>query len=130
MDRAVELGIGPGNTMRNLIKKYSKKFPESPKSIEDIIAYFAHPSVSSTTGQTKRKPGEKTTEFFKHAYQCDEYAFCIFASDDVIEIIETISVERRMYFADGTFKICPYGEFKQVLLLSVDICGQVSVAYY
>lgn len=114
--------------MRTLTKKYSSKFPESPKNIDEIIKFFNHPSIISTTAQTLRKPGEGTaTPFFKHAYECKDFSFCLFASDDVIDIIKTIPVDRRMYFCDGTFRICPYGEFSQVLLLAVDINGQVSL---
>lgn len=113
--------------MRTLTKKYAAKFPESPKNVQEIIEYFKHPSIVSTTAQTLRKSGEPSTPFYKHAYECTDFSICLFASDDVLNIIETISVDRRMYFADGTFRIVPYGEFSQILLLAVDICGQVRI---
>lgn len=124
--RAIELGIGPNKHMRGLTKKYAKRFPESPKNVDEIIEYFAHSSIASTTGQTLRGENERTTSFFKHAYQCDDFSYCVFASDDVIEIINTIQPDKRMLFCDGTFHIVPHGAFSQLLILSADICGQVN----
>lgn len=113
--------------MRTLTKKYSAKFPETPKSVDEIIAYFTNPVIVATSGQTLRDKGEPTTQFFKHAYESDDFAVCMFASDDVISINETISVDRRLFFADGIFKICPYGKFDQLLVLSTDVSSQVIV---
>lgn len=124
--RAVELGIGPNNTMRNLTKIVAKKYPDSPTSIDEIIAYFNHESIKTTIGKTLRKKDEPSSDFFKHAYKCEKFAWCLFAADEVIAIIDKMEIDRRMYYSDGTFKITPYGEFAQVLLLAVDICGQVS----
>lgn len=113
--------------MRTLTKIYAAKFPESPKSVADIINYFDNDAIKSSTGQTLRNPGERTTTFFKHAYEGRGFSVCIFVSDDVVDIIKTILIHRRLFFGDGTFGIVPYGEFKQLLIMSVDICGQVRI---
>lgn len=111
--------------LRTLTKKYAKKFPESPKTVKDIIDYFNNEVIISTTGQTLRKPGERTTSLFKHAFENADFSVCIFVSDDVVDIMSTIEIERRLLYGDGTFYIVPYGQFKQLLIMSVDICGQV-----
>lgn len=126
----MELGIGPTTHIRGLTKKYAAKFPESPKNINEITEFFGHPSIKSTIGQTLRNENERTTELFKHAFECEDFSYCVFASDDVIDIIETIIIDERMYFCDGTFRVCPYGEFTQLLVLSTDICGQVIYLYF
>lgn len=124
--RAVELGIGPSKHMRNFTKKVAKKFPESPKDVDEIIEYFAHESIRTTIGRTLRNENETATPFFKHAEKCEGFAFCLFASDDVIEEMGKISPYKRLLFFDGTFRVVPYGDFAQLFILSVDINGQVS----
>lgn len=109
-----------------MTKRYAKKFPDSPKNVAEIIEYFAHDSVKTTSGQTLRGPDEETSEFFKHGFACKDYSFCLFASDDIIKIIGTIPPNERLFFCDGTFKVVPIGEFTQLLVLSVNIEGQVS----
>lgn len=122
--RAVDLGIGPTKNMRTLTKKYAKKFPDSPKTVSEILAYFDHESIQLTTGKTLRGD-EEATLFFKHAFENKDFSYCIFVSDDVVEIINTIPSDRRLYFTDGTFKVCPTGPFAQLMVISIDICGQV-----
>lgn len=119
------MGIGPNKHMRGLTKIYAARFPESPKNIKEIIDYFVHQSIASTIAQTQRNSNEQTTPFFKHAFECKDYSYCLFASDDIIEIIGTIRPDKRMLFCDGTFYVVPYGDFKQLLILAVDISGQV-----
>lgn len=115
--------------MRNLTRIAASKFPNSPNNIDEVIAYFNHPSIKTTTGKTLRPPTEPSSDFFKLAFKSKDFAYCLFAADDVIEIIKTIEIDRRMY-SDGTFKITPLGDFSQVLMLSVDICGQVSLLIF
>lgn len=55
--------------------------------------------------------------FFKHAIQSEDYAMCIFASQDIINAINiNIEVKDRQLFMDGTFEVREdyvifYGEF-------------------
>lgn len=77
---------------------------------------------------TYRKKEEEKSTFYKYAYECEEYAFCVFASDDVIRAIEeNVDVSERKLYCDATFKICPMGVFKQVLIVFGEIFGHVSV---
>lgn len=82
-------------------------------------------------GLTKRAEGQTRSMFFKRAFECPEYAYCIFASDDVIKaILENTDVQTRKIYADGTFKICPIGRFKQVLILFAELLGHVRSYFF
>lgn len=106
ISRAVELGIGPNKVMRTLTKKYAAIFPDSPNSVQEIIAYFVHDTVKSAKLNTSRGEGENTTPFFKHAFEQDGFSACIFASDDVLTIMDSWWTAH-------------------IYILSIDICGQV-----
>lgn len=123
--RAIQLGISFPKVSRTLTKNYAKKFPPSPKSVAEILAFFSDESIQNTIGMTLRDENEATTPLFKHAFECEAYSFCVFASDDIINIIKAKIPAERNFFLDGTFKICPNGIFKQLLVISVDISSQV-----
>lgn len=36
-------------------------------------------------------------------------------------------MDRRNYFMDATFKVCPYGEFKQLLIIYIEYMEQVTI---
>lgn len=56
------------------------------------------------------------------------YAYCIFASNDVVNTIkEYTAPENLKLYADGTFEICPQGQFSQVLIIYADLLGYVSL---
>lgn len=111
---------------RNLQKIRQKTLPKSPKDVSEIVKSFSSDFVKKHYGTTLRESDEKKTEFFKHAFQCDEYAFCIYASDDIIHAInKEILVKKRQYFMDETFKVCPMGIFEQLLIIHVNFLGQI-----
>lgn len=106
--------------------------PKSPKDVQQINELFETPHVRDNYGLTKRpetkdgQPGQPRSMFFKRAYECEAYAYCIFASDDVIKALQQNSQgTTRKLFADATFKICPVGKFTQVLILFADLLGHV-----
>lgn len=77
-------------------------------------------------GMTYRKNAKNETQFFKYAFECNEYSFCVFASDDVINsILSNFDVSIRKIYADVTFKICPIGIFTQALIVFGEIFGYV-----
>lgn len=54
-------------------------------------------------------------------------SFCVFASNDIIQaVLANVEVSRRKIYVDGTFKICPHGVFKQVLVVFFELMGSVS----
>lgn len=104
--------------------------PKSAKTVQEVIDAFNKEYVYATYGMTHRSNDEEKTPFFKGAYECAEYSFCVFASDDIVKAIEqNVDVSQRKLYCDGTFKICPMGEFKQVVIVFCDIMGYVSVYF-
>lgn len=101
--------------------------PKTAKTVEEINNAFKVPYIWETYGRTYRTNEEEKTPFFKHAYKGPDFSFCIFASDDIMKAIqENVDVSERKLYADGTFKICPMGDFKQVVMLFADLNGYVS----
>lgn len=104
-----------------------KALPKSPTNAIEIEEAFRNEYVHKNYGMTRRFNADEKRDFFKHAFECDDFAYCVFASDDVIKAItENVPIENRNLFADGTFKITPIGIFKQVLILFCKINESVS----
>lgn len=112
--------------------------PKDPKNVNELNALMETPHVRENYGKTKRhepKEGEapksEKTAFFRYAFECNDFSYCIFAAEDIVSIMETKTVRsERTLFADGTFKICPVGQFNQVLILFFDIYGHVSTCFF
>lgn len=108
--------------------------PQEPKNANEINAKMEEPYIQQNYGMTKRHeptngepPASEPTLFFRTAFDCDEFSYCIFAAEDVISTIkDKTDSSQRTIFADGTFKICPVGQYKQVLIIFCDIYGHVS----
>lgn len=112
-------------------KVHRAALPKTPSKVSDINKLFEIPHVLQNYGMTKRiskePPNIPPTKFFDHAYECDEFAFCIFSSKDIIKaVLEHTEKDERKLFADGTFKICPMGDFSQVLIIFAELLGHVS----
>lgn len=108
---------------RNLLYLRNKVFPKSPQSYEEIIGAFDREEVMQAFGLTMH---DTPTKFFKTVQKRNQDVFCVFASDIVINIIkEQISVDRRHILMDATFKICPKGIFKQLLIIYISHSNQV-----
>lgn len=105
--------------------------PKSVKTADEINDAFKVPYIWETYGRTYRMKEEDKTPFFKYAYNGPEFSFCIFASDDIIKAIEeNVDLSERKIYTDGTFKICPMGDFKQVVMLFADLHGYVSIVKF
>lgn len=67
------------------------------------------------------------TVFYKTTHECKSFAYALFASDNIINGIKLrIPKEHRNFLLDATFKICPYGIFKQVLIVYIEHRGEVT----
>lgn len=109
---------------RGLHKLKTKALPPSPTTCKDVQNVFENPDVmalyGTTIGQTARTP------FFKHAYASDAFSYCVFSSDNIIDQIKAeIEPQKREYLMDSTFKICPFGEFKQLLIIYIGYMEKV-----
>lgn len=119
---------------RKLRKARREALPKSPTNAAQINEIYQNDFVRETYGMTLRakpKDGEgvsKSSKFFKYAYECKDFSYCVYASDDIINAILSCSdaTERSLY-GDATFRICPLGIFKQILILFGEINGHVSV---
>lgn len=104
-----------------------KALPKSPTSVDEIESVFKKEYVLQNYGMTHRQNSDDQTLFFKSAQQSGDAAFCVFASDDVINaFLQHQSDDKRKIYADGTFKITPIGIFKQVLIIYCEIHECVS----
>lgn len=123
---AAKYGISEKQMERNNLLLRSKTLPAPPKNSKEIIEKFNDAEVLKQYGTTNRDEVGNRSLFYKHAYHCDDFQYCIFASDDIINDIENnIAPESRIYMIDGTFKITPFGDFVQVVIVSVMFLGQV-----
>lgn len=111
--------------------------PKTPSKIADINELFQIPHVRENYGLSKRTskddepPKIPKTPFFDYAYECEDFGFCIFSSKDIIkDVLENTTQNERKLFADGTFKICPMGDFKQVLIIYAELLGHVSFSLH
>lgn len=125
----MELKKGPDTHKRNLLKIRSKALPQPPKNTDEIGKAFENGSqIFARYGMTKRDDEEKKTKFFQTAFHCNDFEYSIFCSENIVaKITENIDINMRDYYIDGTFKVCPRGNFYQLLIISMDYMGQVEL---
>lgn len=71
-----------------------------------------------------------STPFYKQTYECKEFSYCIFASDNIINgIISNIPIDRRHYLMDATFKVVPFSPFRQLLIIYVEYRSNVNAIF-
>lgn len=113
---------------RNLRQIRNAGFPASPKTADEIIQAFAMENVMESFGFTKC---DENLPFYKTTIKTDSFSFCVFSSNGVIEKIKSnIAPERREILMDATFKICPFGEFKQLLIIYIGYMDEVLLKFY
>lgn len=61
--------------------------PPAPKSIADIEMAFSDDNVKQLYGQTKHLQNPELNQFYRTTYECDEFAYTVFASQRIIDII-------------------------------------------
>lgn len=92
--------------LRTLQKIKSTTIPKAPQNAAEITNAFNVEAVREKFGRTIRSDEEKRTEFFKGAVEHDNYSFCVFASEEIIQAIESqIPEQQRKLFTDGTFGV-------------------------
>lgn len=65
-------------------------------------------------------PLPEKLRFFDTAYECKDYAYCVFSSKQTIELIEKeMKAKERNVLMDATFGITPVGPFYQLLVLYI-----------
>lgn len=115
-------------------KKYERTFqrikrgvlPKNPTKIKEIVDSFNEETILKTYGHTLHM--EISYKFYDGAIETDDYSFCVFSSKANIGLItENIPVASRHILMDATFKICPTGPFKQLLIIYIRKQRNVSV---
>lgn len=63
--------------------------------------------------------------FYKGSHIGEDFSYTYFASDFIIELIKVHfpDTNNREFLMDATFKVCPMGEFYQLLVIYFGICG-------
>lgn len=114
---------------RTLQRIRNKQSYKSPKTIDEINECFQDEYVIDEYSISMFKPEEKKL-IFKHAFECKDYSYCIFASDAIINMMtEHIPENTRILYLDATFKVVPLGDFsfKQLLIIHIDYLDKVSI---
>lgn len=102
--------------------------PKNAANVPDILEAFGKEHILETYGYTYRPKGGERSTFLKYAFECDEFSYCIFASDDIVKMIEeNVEPSNRKLYSDATFKVTPIGVFRQVLVLHCDLMGFVRI---
>lgn len=113
---------------RSLQRTRAMEMPPSPKTIEEIISSFANPSIMEEFGKCK-----SGSNFYRGAVESDgngSGCFCVFASDTIINAITSkMTVDKRHYLLDATFKVVPNSQFKQLFIVHVEYVEKVYYAF-
>lgn len=106
-------------------KKYARTFqrikqgilPKNPLTVAEINEAFAKQEIQDAYGHALHSAKQP---FFNGAVQYEKHSICVFSSKYTIDLIEkNIPPTERHILMDGTFKVCPYGPFNQLLILYI-----------
>lgn len=97
--------------------------PKSPQTPEELRISFQNDDIMKKFGMTK---GENPKQFFKKLHESETFSYCIFASEKTITLMEkNINPANRHFLIDATFKVCPFGAFKQLLIIYIKYMQKV-----
>lgn len=91
--------------------------PPSPKTPDEIVASYKNEIIMANYGMTKTAGGVTSTAFYRKTYSNSQFAYCIFASKPIVDKVAELEPHRRHFFMDGTFRVVPYGDFSQLLVI-------------
>lgn len=93
-----------------------------------MLVYFLHIQFDSGNDDPYR--------FYRGVYRSNAtkrsktFSYCVFASEAIIRMIDAnVEVQRRNYFLDATFKVCPLGKFNQFLIIYIEYMETVSLTF-
>lgn len=111
---------------RNLIRIRNGIMPASPNTPLDIANNFKIESIMKEYGMTMPiTVTDQMTPFFRTVQIEDDFAYCVFASQRIINEIELLPEDSRHFYMDGTFKVVPYGSFNQLLIIYAEFFQKV-----
>lgn len=111
------------------MKKSNSTLPVSPVSCEEIIKAYENEDVKKNYGMTLQNGEDvdklESKPFFKYAHNGKSFSYVVFSSDNIIESIPRIPVQRRKFLLDATFKVCPFGPYNQLLIIHIEHLNEV-----
>lgn len=110
---------------RHLIRIRNGTMPPSPNTPLAIRESFEIPEILKEYGTIIHTATDESIPFYRCVQIEDEFAYCVFASERIINEIKKMPAERRHYYMDGTFKVVPYGAFNQLLIIYVEFFQKV-----
>lgn len=111
---------------RTIARRTNKKYPCNAESAEAIANEFKNPKTFSEFGLNLRK----TEPFYIGTIELpSKYSFTVFASKQVMSLIDKHIPEDRKYMMDGTFDVTPLGCYYQLLVIHIEYQNDVSYAF-
>lgn len=104
--------------------------PPPPKTFAEIVAAYENAKIMETYGSTIQFGDVPSTPFYRKLYSERQFAYCVFASQGIIDHMNTLPSERRDFFMDGTFRVVPYGAFNQLLVVHVAFLEKVRISQF
>lgn len=91
--------------------------PRAPNTCEEVINLFRSEAVMAKYDFNLRG----SQRFYIGGEAMEGHDFILFASMDAIKLVQDhIAPSQRNYLMDGTFKIVPRGEFRQLLIIHIE----------
>lgn len=112
---------------RNLGRILNPNRPKMPKTSSEIAEAFKNEAIYNEYGQNERK----TEPFYIETVdKSPSYSFTLFASMQVVKMIQQFLPDNRKYLMDGTFDVTPLGSYAQLLIIYVEFKNDVSFQCY
>lgn len=100
--------------------------PVSPNTPLDIANNFKVASIMKEYGMIMPTTAtDEITPFFRSVQIEQDFAYCVFASQPIINEIDMLPEDSRHFYMDGTFKVVPYGNFNQLLIIYAEFFQKV-----
>lgn len=65
-------------------------------------------SIIRLYGQTKHLQNPELNTFYRTTYECENFAYTVFASQRMINLIARYAIDDRKFMMDATFKVVPH----------------------
>lgn len=110
---------------RNLYRIRSETMPNPPKTASEIVAAYENAEIMQEYGTSVAIGEAQINPFYRNVVSERRFAYCIFASQAIIDRIAVLPIANRRYLMDGTFRVVPYGDFNQLLVIHITIMEKV-----
>lgn len=122
-DNPKEIEIAYDKVKRHLNRKRSIVLPKSPTTCAELRDAYLNEIIMNLYGYTK---SSNKKIFFKYSYESTQFSYCIYVSEKVITLMTIhLEVKDRNFLIDAKFKVCPFGESKQLLIIYIEYMGRV-----